>query len=457
MHNSPFQIEPGVSRFLGDPERVERVVTNFGNFLKKRWSSELPAEKAYSLFPLVGDRRFTDAWGKDFCRLVGLLRQTVVTALKSDFDATLSELAGGHPVNATRLKWELDRPLGPAICRADVVIPPEAAVEKPRARVLELNLGPGFAGMLWCEQLAGLYRSEPLLAEIFKAAKVEFTSPYQLFAKLLAKTWPGKTVAILETELPYMFSQATAEYLNRYRTDGRTLSVGTYELEPQAKAMEVDTCRLDVVYPNVLPNSFAEDFLAPVWKAEEAGHLAVLGQHLDVLFGAKSSLAFLYQRAQRGELDPADRDLTERFLPPSFVLKAGKVRWRGTEVDAVTFCQKEKDSLVLKLAVGAQAGGIALGRDLAAADWRSRLDTALAAKHERWVVQEFAPHPLARNYYWSGAEKAAREFTGGYHVCPFLFGEELCYGIRLGVDSQQTGPLVAPDDGSCSINLIGLR
>jgi len=451
MHNSPFQIEPTVSQFIDDAGRVERVVTNFRSFLRRRWNTDLPVEKAFSLFPLVGEREFTAAWGREFTGLINLVRQQLVDELKANLDGTLQALLGNQRVDKRRLQWELERPLGPAICRSDVVILPTGG-----AKVLELNLGPGFAGMFWCEQLKGLYRTEPRFAEIFSAAKVEFTSPYELFAKLLAR-YGAKTIAVLETGLPYMFSQATAEYLNRYRVSGRTLSVGTYELEPQANALEVDGCRIDVVFPNVLPGYFPNDFLSAVWKAEEQGHVEVLGQHLDVLFGAKSALAYVYQKAQRGEISKTDSALVEKFLPSSFLLQDGRVGWKGQTMDAQTLCHNEQNSLVLKLAVGEQANGLAIGKELSKEEWRGKLAAALANPEQRWVVQEYASHPVARNFYYSETAKKAEEFSGPYHVCPFVFDDEVCYGIRLGVDSRQTGPLVAPEDGSCSINLIGVR
>lgn len=73
------------------------------------------------------------------------------------------------------------------------------------------------------------------------------------------------------------------------------------------------------------------------------------------------------------------------------------------------------------------------------------------------VVQEYIPHPVTKNYYYDSETKTIREINGPFHVCPFVFGEVTALGVRLGINADQIGPLVSPDDGSCSINLLGLR
>ena len=161
-------------------------------------------------------------------------------------------------------------------------------------------------------------------------------------------------------------------------------------LEPKAKALEVDTCRTEVVYPNVLPSYFADEFLANIWRAEEQG------QHLDVVIRAKSAPAHLYQKAQQGRLTLPQRALVERLFPPSFLMTTESVLWKGTEIHPVTFCEKERDSLALKLAAGGQANRIAIGDELTKNNWMDHVRAAFNDSNERWIFQEYTEHPNAK-------------------------------------------------------------
>lgn len=451
MDKSHFYIEPSLQEFLEDRERVAKVVKGFGAFLKNRWNAELPTQQAFSLCPLICSKEFLiKDWTPKLLKAIDTVRRVVLANLSDSFEPTLTQLVGNFPINRERLKWELSRPGGAVFARPDVVVNSDGT-----SRILELNLGPGFAGMFWCEQLLGLYRSEPLLNSLFQKAKISFSSPYLDFSKFLDQR-ESKTVAVLETGLPYMFSQATTEYLNRYRKNGRTLSVGHYELEPQERNLEVDRCQIDTIYPNVLPHYFNEQFLAPIWKSEVQGQVKILGQHLDAILGAKSSLVLCYQLAQRNKLSANEKSLIESWVPPGILAANGKAFWKGNEIDTKSFCLSNQKNLVLKRAVGEQANGLTIGNAVSASNWLDKIEAAFTDEKNRWIVQEYVPHPIVQNYYWDRGEEKVKLIEAGFHVCAFVFGNLTSLGIRMGTSKDQKAPLVGPDDGSCSINLIGL-
>jgi len=111
-------------------------------------------------------------------------------------------------------------------------------------------------------------------------------------------------------------------------------------------------------------------------------------------------------------------------LPQHAVIPRLEVNdWR----DAAKFSQKDRD-LLLKISgfspLGWGSRGIALGSDLAHADWQKRIDHALETfETSPTILQRFHKGKLFEHRYWSRDSDELTTMKGRVRLCPYYFVE----------------------------------
>ena len=193
MQGPKFKTESPKS-YLEDPELVTRRLANFDTFLRLRWGAELPKGKGLTLLPLCASESHFRGFNKRLVELLALCRERVSRSFLRDAKATVEKLYGEGEFPISLLKEELGRPNRqvPILARPDVVIDHHG-----NTRILESNMGPGFAGLFWCEQLFGFYHSEPKLKAWVGKNHLKMPAPHQGIAKL-SKSLKIQRLAIID-------------------------------------------------------------------------------------------------------------------------------------------------------------------------------------------------------------------------------------------------------------------
>src|SRR5207248_1198819 len=113
-------------------------------------------------------------------------------------------------------------------------------------------------------------------------------------------------------------------------------------------------------------------------RAYRDGSVCMVNPLRSYLVGTKSLLALLHDEDNRAELDPNERALVARVVPPT-------IRQRGRTPSA-----SDRHSWVLKKSESYGGHDVAIGPLVDEADWNRALD---AAATEAWVRQRLEPIP----------------------------------------------------------------
>lgn len=162
-----------------------------------------------------------------------------------------------------------------------------------------------------------------------------------------------------------------------------------------------------------LPPEVAEAFL----QGDAGAHLY---QPYGEILSDKRNLAYLSAAA---EGDRADRYSAEehafiaRHIPWTRLLRPGKVRYRGEEVELMDLLAgSARRDLVIKPGRGAGGRGVNLGNEVSGDEWQAALDEAREEGH--WIVQErIEPIP----YVYQRGEEGAVEHALSWGL--FVFGD----------------------------------
>lgn len=437
--------------YIKDEKLVALRLKGFSDFISLRWNGSLPQEKGLTLLPVRASQEFFRSFNPKLIKLLKLCRARVRELALEKGAQAVEELygLGEFPLELLQMEF-LQKKASPLLARPDVVIQ-----KNGNAKILETNLGSGFAGLFWCEQLHGFYHSEPSLKEWVEKNKLKIPAP-TMGAAMLSDRMRIKNLAIVDTGLPYMFSQAMAEYMNRYRKSGKTFYALHSELDITNSGVYLDGHRIDWIYPNILPHYFTAPYLRKIWSAVKAGTLRSLSGFWDSLSSSKATLSLLYKEALSGRLSHAEARLVIDLVPPTFTLREQKINDGEKSKDFWEFCVEKQHQLIAKRACGEQARDLLIGRSTPARDWENFIHARAKDPSEIWVIQEYVEHPEASNYFLSETG-SVEKFSAPFHVCPFVFETVTSLGVRFGFDAKQERPLVAPDDLSCSINLLALE
>ncbi len=115
--------------------------------------------------------------------------------------------------------------------------------------------------------------------------------------------------------------------------------------------------------------------------------MALFNGPLEPILTDKRNLALLSEHADSDRFDAAEREVIERHIPWSRLVREGETTFEGRTVDLVPFLEAERERFVLKPPLEQGGKGVAMGPAVTAEQWRATLDEALAAGD--WLVQEW--------------------------------------------------------------------
>jgi hypothetical protein len=257
---------------------------------------------------------------------------------------------------------------------------------------VELN-GECPAGPAYCEVLAESFETHPLMKRFKKERPARYVHTREpLLATLLAcwAEWGGTrkpVIAIIDYDnLPtiHEFELCRQYFESRgYTTvvaDPRTVEYQNGDLVAGGK-------KIDLVYRRVLVNEFLEryDQVKALHLAYRDRAVCMVNPFRSKLVHKKAIFAVLTSDGRDEWLSPANRDLIDRAVPWTRLVKESKTRFEGREIDLVPFIAAHRDDLVLKPNDEYGGKGVALGWECDQSTWETKIAEALA---EPFVVQK---------------------------------------------------------------------
>jgi hypothetical protein len=162
--------------------------------------------------------------------------------------------------------------------------------------------------------------------------------------------------------------------------DPRELSFESGELRAEGR-------KIDILYRRLLVNELLErrDELGPLLAALEAGAVTVVNPLQCKALHKKALFAVLTDDGMQSSFSPGERETIAAHIPWTRVLHESRSRYRGKEIDLVSFARRNQERLVLKPNDEYGGKGISIGAELSASEWDAALGRALAGA---FIVQE---------------------------------------------------------------------
>jgi hypothetical protein len=191
------------------------------------------------------------------------------------------------------------------------------------------------------------------------------------------------------------------------------------ELELDGDELVHGDRRVDLVYKRVIVEELVEEPEAEALAhAFEAGTVCMVNPPRSVIAGDKRAMAALHHPELQADLNPAQRDAIDRFVPWTRILEPGPTDLHGYQVDLRDLVLDNKDRFVLKAAVSYGGRDIALGPATDRDEWARLVDEHCADGD--WIVQRLVDVP--EGLFARADEDGVHVDALNVNVNPFVFG-----------------------------------
>lgn len=343
--------------------------------------------------------------------------------------------------------------IGPGLSRTDFLWTAEDF------KCLEVNLSANCGG--WDTLvLRDRYLAVPAIAGWIEAQgySIHFRDPLEILFEHLVDTGRGLADASGEVDVVFVvapgtsledWSEAAAFLADGYRrvqerrgTSGRSVVCTLDRLEVRRGMLWLDGRRVHAVV------GLYRDLPRPdLYRVFKGGRVALFNGPLEPILTDKRNLALLSEHAASDRFDAAERQVIERHVPWSRVVREGVTTYQGDEIDLVPFLTAERRRFVLKPALGQGGQGVMLGGHVSADEWRATLDEALSSSE--WLAQETV---VSRAYLERWGEDDVRQ---GACLQERVWGPFLC-GDRFAGALLRQQPLTTGKPINASLGLATL-
>jgi hypothetical protein len=253
------------------------------------------------------------------------------------------------------------------------------------------------AGLAYSEGLAELFAETPLAAQFRKAFDARMYRPVPMILEALLasyRQWDGKAspplIAIVDwrevptfTEFELLRDRFTASGVPTIVCDPRDLTFAGGSLKAHGRP-------IDLVYRRVLLNdivSRAAECRALV-DAYEARAVCVANSFRCKIPHKKAFFAVLTDERRTSLFSVREREMIRRHVPWTVVVREGRVRRDGADLDLVPHLRQHRDRFVIKPNDEYGGTGVTLGWETSEADWDAAIALALGEQRRGWVAQE---------------------------------------------------------------------
>lgn len=291
-------------------------------------------------------------------------------------------------------------------------------------RLLEFNVSSALGGWDTSVLTRWLLR-DPDLASFVEDEGLAFTDTLAAFAGVIHGECAG-------LDCPSRPVVALVDWPASYPTFGPCLDFMARSLEPfgfeaygchagQLTARDghlfLEGRHIDVIYrfiplSDLLDGPGALAVVEPIIAAAERGTVRLVTGFAASVFGSKGCLALLSDDDHRSVFSPAERDLIDRVIPWTRILRAGDTSAGGQRVDLVDYVLANRCELILKPTQLYGGKGVIPGWKTGQRAWAEAVHTGLRS---RFVVQRRV-RPVVERFPAAGAAAATSELVLNWGV-----------------------------------------
>ncbi|MFE9220220.1 hypothetical protein ACFYN3_28205 [Streptomyces lavendulae] len=297
---------------------------------------------------------------------------------------------------------------------------PDVVFSGGTPRFLEFNIGGAIGGVVTTDQILTaydrLYRHGPVPYTTARPFAVR-ADLYERAARSLGRR-PGVAIlgSVRESGFPDndRYFRLEADYLRRRRG----IPAEFFEPEDLLDGLGDGIPRFPVGLRHLMIDAWHELGIdpAPLGEAQRRGCLMLAPQ---TAFLISNKLVLAWASAGGPWLSRRQRELTDRYLPWTRIVRDGPVEYRGRRRDLPDLLRTHQRSLVLKPSVGNCGTGVAIGARLLGPDWNARCARAL--REGTWVVQEYVEPDRFPCRFWDRSTARTAEYGVAPVVSPLLF------------------------------------
>ncbi len=263
-------------------------------------------------------------------------------------------------------------------------------------RVLEFNVSSALGG--WdTSVLARQLLRDPDLASFTDEEGLAFTDTIAAFAEVIRGECAGldcpsrPVVALVDWPGTYPAFGPNLDFMARSLAPFGFEALGCHagQLTTRGGHLFLGGRHIDVVYRfipigELLDGPDALGVVEPIIAAAERGTARLVTGFGAGLFGSKGCLALLSDDEHRSVFSPVERDLIDRVIPWTRILRAGETSADGQRAELVDFVLARRPELVLKPAESYGGTGVLPGWKTDQRTWAEAVRTGL---QNRFVVQ----------------------------------------------------------------------
>ena len=284
------------------------------------------------------------------------------------------------------------------------------------------------AGVAYTDVMSRIYLDLPVMKRFKERYRVESFHVREILLHAMLVTYlnwhghksarPVPNIAIVDwKEVPtYAEFEIVREYFEFHGVP--TIIADPRELDYSNGRLRAGEFEIDLVYRRVLVQEFIDKFdeVQPLFRAYRDGSVCVVNSFRTKIIHKKALFAMLSDTKNAYYFTNDEREIINRHIPWTRVVKDGQTDIKGRTVDLLEYVSLNKDNLVLKPNDEYGGKGISFGWDISQEQWDAALNDA---RQEPFVVQEKVPLPLEKfPFYDRGLtyEDLLVDFD------PFLFG-----------------------------------
>jgi uncharacterized circularly permuted ATP-grasp superfamily protein len=273
----------------------------------------------------------------------------------------------------------------------------------------ESPAGPGYS-----QRLAEVFDATPVM-DTFRGevgAGVRMYRPIeQLLDALVAsyREWGGRaappTIAIVDWREVPTFSEFELLRDAFLAVGIPTVICDPRDLELRGGALYGAGCKIDLVYRRVLINDIVarRDECSALLTAYEGRSVCVANSLRCKIAHKKAFFALLTDERHAALFDAPARELIRRHVPWTALVREGRLRCDGRDVDLIPHLRRERERFVVKPNDEYGGTGVTLGWEASESEWDRVLARALAERERGWVAQERIavrrePYPICEDH-----------------------------------------------------------
>ncbi|MGW1623496.1 hypothetical protein [Streptomyces sp. NPDC002172] len=339
-----------------------------------------------SMTPVVlPQERYTELF--DATRQLLRLLRRALFGIAPDFRGRLRALGAVEENYPLWVQGALEETYATCMARPDIVVSPTGL------KFVELNVGSGIGGVVETSVLSAVWKAAYGGADAapFLPTPDPLSVRDQIFVRAVRDLGTPPAVAIVGALREFNAVRTTRYFdiqVQSLRNQG--LQAEYFEPERLLQGLGLDggrstpRYRLGLRHFNIFDWTRLGIDLAPMRAALDAECFLIASQSA-YLVANKQVLGWVSEGLPW--MTAEDHALVERYLPWTRTVSDRLVRWRGTDRPLPELLLSERESFVLKPAIGLGSYGVVLGCQVDDAAWRTAVDTALTSG--RYIAQKY--------------------------------------------------------------------